>query len=43
VLIVPTVALPPRMLFTDQVTPVFELPVTMAVNWAVSPGKTVVD
>jgi hypothetical protein len=41
VLIVPTVALPPATPFTCQVTAVFVVPVTVAVNWSVAPGLTV--
>ena len=38
-LIVPTVALPPAMPFTDQVTAVLVVPVTVAENVCVSPAR----
>jgi hypothetical protein len=37
VLIIPTVELPPAMLFTDQLTAAFVVPVTVAVKESVSP------
>ena len=40
-LMVPTVALPPATPFTCQVTAVFVVPETVAVNWSVAPGLTV--
>jgi len=42
-LIVPTVALPPVTLFTCQVTEVFVVPVTLAMNCFVAPGLTVAE
>ena len=42
VLIVPSVALPPATPFTDHVTAVFDVPLTVAVNCvAGSPGRAV--
>ncbi len=40
---VPTVALPPAVPLTAQVTPVFVVPVTLAVNCCVEPVLTVAD
>src|SRR4051794_34292590 len=40
---VPTVADPPATPFTDHVTPVFALPVTVAENACVLPSASVVD
>src|SRR5215470_8652682 len=42
-LIVPTVALPPDMPFTCQLTAVFVVPVTLAMNCFVAPGLTVAE
>jgi len=41
--IVPTVEFPPGMESTDQVTPVFVVPCTVAVNGAESPAVIVVE
>jgi hypothetical protein len=41
--IVPTVEFPPMILFTSQVTAVFDVPVTVAVNCCVPPTTTVAD
>ena len=37
------VLLPPEMLLTDQLTPVFEVPVTVAANVCVPPSKIDAD
>jgi hypothetical protein len=43
VVIVPTVEFPPTTLFTDQVTAVFDVPVTVAVNCCVAETGTETD